>query len=313
VWKRGHSSAAFRRQQIPVQYAIGLLPIAWIRFFTMLRLGLTAGGLVAGAILASSVALADGRLEARYRMSIAGLELGRASFLLEIGGKGYTASGSARVTGVMQAVSSGKGSAGSRGTVERGALSPQSFAMDAESDKKAEAIRLVLTANAVKNVMVEPPTTPAKDRVPVSDDDKKGVLDPMTAALILVPGTADPLSPAACDRTLSIFDGRQRYDLTLSYVRTDKVKAEKGYDGPAVVCRVAYKPVSGHRPSRAGVKYMMENKDVYVWLAPVAGTRVLVPFKVSVATMIGTAEMEALSFVSEPTGAQPASATGKKP
>lgn len=292
---------------------VGFPPIAWIRFFTMFRLGLTAGGLVAGAVLASGTASADGRLEARYRMSLAGLELGRASFLLEIGTKGYTASGSARVTGVMQAVSSGKGSAGARGTVERGgALSPQSFAMDAESDKKAEAIRLVITANAVKGVSVEPPTTPAKDRVPVSDDDKKGVLDPMTAALILVPGTSDPLSAAACDRTLSIFDGRQRYNLSLSYVRTDKVKAEKGYEGPAVVCRVAYKPISGHRPSRAGVKYMMENKDVYIWLAPVAGTRVLVPFKVSVATMIGTAEMEALSFVSEPT-VQPASVTGKKP
>lgn len=279
----------------------------------MFRLALTAGGLVAGAVLASGTALADGRLEARYRMSLAGLELGRASFLLEIGTKGYTASGSARVTGVMQAVSSGKGSAGARGTVERGgALSPQSFAMDAESDKKAEAIRLAITANAVKGVTVEPPTTPAKDRVPVSDDDKKGVLDPMTAALILVPGTNDPLSAAACDRTLSIFDGRQRYDLSLSYVRMDKVKAEKGYEGPAVVCRVAYRPISGHRPSRAGVKYMMENKDVYIWLAPVAGTRVLVPFKVSVATMIGTAEMEALSFVSEPT-IQPASVTGKKP
>lgn len=279
----------------------------------MFRLGLTAGGLVAGAVLASSAAMADGRLEARYRMSLAGIELGRASFLFEIDAKAYTASGSARVTGVMQAVSSGKGSAGSRGKVERGALSPQSFAMDARADKKEEAIRLVLAANAVKDVMVEPPVSPAKDRVPVSDDDKKGVLDPMTAALIAIPGTVDPVSPAACERTLSIFDGRQRFDLALSYVRTDKVKAQEGYSGPAVVCRVAYIPVSGHRPSRSGVKFMMRNKDVYVWLAPVAGTRVLVPFKVSVATMIGTAEMEATSFVSEPTGVQPASTPAKGP
>jgi hypothetical protein len=281
--------------------------------FQMFRRALTAGGLIAGAFLASGAAEADGRLEARYRMSLAGLELGRASFLLEVGSKGYTASGSARVTGVLQAVSPGKGSAGARGTVERGALSPLSFAMDAESDRKAEAIRLVITANAVKDVMVEPPVSPTKDRVPISDDDKKNVLDPMTAALILVPGTGDPLSPAACERTLSIFDGRQRYDLGLSYVRTDKVKAEKGYEGPAIVCRVAYRPVSGHRANRPGVKYMMENKDVYVWLAPVEGTRVLVPFKVSVATMIGTAEMEAVSFVAEQTSPQPASATGKKP
>lgn len=270
-----------------------------------------AASLGAMTVLAGA-AQADGRLEARYRMSLAGLELGRASFLLEVGGKSYTASGSGRVTGMMQAVSSGKGSAGSRGTVERGALSPQSFAMDAESDKKAEAIRIVINSNAVKDVTVQPPVNPARDRIPISDGDKKNVLDPMTAALVMVPGTGDPVTPAACDRTLSIFDGRQRYDLGLAYVRTDVVRAEKGYAGPAIVCRIGYKPVSGHRPNRPAVKYMTENKDMYVWLAPVAGTRVLVPFKVSVATALGAAEMEAISFVSEATGPQPA-ANGKKP
>lgn len=271
----------------------------------------TTGTALAGVVLLAGVAEADGKLEARYRMSLAGLELGRATFLLEVNGKNYTASGSGRVTGMMQAVSSGKGSAGSRGTVERAGLSPQSFAMDAESDKKAEAIRIVLNANAVKDVTVEPPVSTARDRIPVSDGDKKGVLDPMTAALVMVPGREDPLSPAACERKLSIFDGRQRYDLGLAYVRTDQVKAEKGYAGPAIVCRISYTPVSGHRPNRPAVKYMMNNKDMYVWLAPVEGTRVLVPFKVSVATALGAAEMEAVSFVSEATGPQPASA--KKP
>lgn len=264
-------------------------------------------------IASGALAHADGRLEARYRMSLGGLELGRASFLLEVNDSSYTASGSARVTGMLQAVSSGRGSAGARGLVARGALSPQSFAMDAESDKKAEAIRLVIAANAVKDLSVEPPVRASPDRIPISDADKKGVLDPMTAALVLVEGKDDPVSATACDRTLSIFDGRQRYDLTLSYVRTDLVRADRGYQGPAVVCRVGYKPISGHKPNRSGVKYMMQNKDVYVWLAPVAGTRVLVPFKVSVATTLGAAEMEAISFQSEAVGPQPASATRKQP
>ncbi|HSI39091.1 MAG TPA: DUF3108 domain-containing protein [Xanthobacteraceae bacterium] len=257
-------------------------------------------------LAASAPALADGRLEARYKLSLGGLELGRASFVLEVGAATYTAAGSARVTGMMQAVSSGRGSAGSRGTVEPGRLSPQSFAMDAESDKKAEAIRLVIAADAVKEVTVEPPLNAAKDRVPVSDADKKGILDPLTAALVMMPGTGDMLAPAACDRVLSIFDGRQRYDLELHYVRTERVKAERGYAGPAVVCRIDYHPVSGHRPSRSGVKYMMQNKDIYIWLAPVAGTRVLAPFKASVATAVGNAELEATAFTSQPTGGVPA-------
>ncbi|WP_018388409.1 DUF3108 domain-containing protein [Ancylobacter sp. FA202] len=262
----------------------------------MMRVCLTAflAVAVAGAMVAD--ARADGRLEARYRMSLGGLELGRAALLIEVDDTSYIASGSGRLTGVVQAVSSGKGTAGARGTVRSGELAPRSFAMEAVSDKKTESIRLVMNGGGVTDMRVEPPVFPSPDRVPVADKDKKGIFDPMTAALVMVPGTDDPLSAKACERTLSIFDGRQRYDLALSYERIDEVKAEKGYAGPAVVCRIAYRPVSGHKPNRAGVKYMMKNKDMFVWLAPVAGTRVLVPFRASVTTAIGIAQLEAEAF-----------------
>ncbi|CAA0108118.1 Uncharacterised protein [Starkeya nomas] len=266
----------------------------------MKRVCLTAVMAFAGAGATITGALADGRLEARYRMSLGGLELGKAALMVEVDDRSYIASGSGRLTGVVQAVSPGKGTAGARGSVERGALAPRSFAMEAVSDKKSEAIRLVMNGSAVTDMRVEPPVFPSPDRVPIADKDKKGVFDPMTAALIMVPGGADPLSPKACERVLSIFDGRQRYDLALSYERTENVKAEKGYAGPAVVCRVAYRPVAGHKPDRTAVKYMMRNKDIYVWLAPVAGTRMLVPFRASVSTAIGIAELQAEAFETEP-------------
>ncbi|QIB34802.1 DUF3108 domain-containing protein [Ancylobacter pratisalsi] len=265
----------------------------------MLRLCLTAVVALAGAGAVTNPAHADGRLEARYRLSLAGLELGRAAFLLEVDDSTYTASGSARLTGVVRAVASAKGTAGARGLVERGLLAPRTFAMEAETDKKSEAIRLALNSAGVTDMSVEPPVNQSEDRVPVTEKDKKGVFDPMTATLIMVPGTQDPVSPKACERTLSIFDGRQRYDLALSYERMEDVKAEKGYAGPSVVCRIAYRPVSGHRPSRKAVKYMTENKEMYVWLAPVAGTRLLVPFRAAVTTAIGVAQLEAESFISE--------------
>ena len=265
----------------------------------MLRLCLSAIMVLAGLGTGLTAAQAEGRLEARYRMSLGGLELGRAALLIEVDERSYTASGSARLTGMAQAVSSGKGTAGARGVVDRAGLAPRSFAMEAESDRKSEAIRLVLNAAGVTDLSVEPPVTPADDRVPVTDKDKRGVFDPMSAALVMVPGAGDTLSAKACDRTLSIFDGRHRYDLVLSYERLEDVKAE-GYSGPTVVCRIAYKPVSGHREGRNAVKYMTRNKEIYVWFAPVAGTRVLAPFRASVATAIGVAQLEAQSFVTEP-------------
>ena len=110
------------------------------------------------------------------------------------------------------------------------------------------------------------------------------------------PGKDDPLGPDSCKRHMAVFDGRIRYDLDFAYKRIDKVKADKGYQGPALVCAVYFSPVAGHVPDRAAVKYMTELKDMEVWLVPVAGTRVLVPFRFSVPTPMGLGVLEATQF-----------------
>ncbi|MEP9354246.1 DUF3108 domain-containing protein [Xanthobacter sp. KR7-65] len=243
-------------------------------------------------------ARADGKLNARYTLTVGGVELGRGSITVEAGDQAYEISGSARVTGVLRAVSSGKGVAAARGALANGRMVPRIYAMNAEADGKAETARLAMTGGALKEMNVEPPLKPAPDRVPIEASVLQNIMDPMSGAFVYVPGTADLLSAAACSRPIPVFDGRQRYDLSLSYLRTEKVKAE-GYAGPAVVCGVRYAPVAGHRPSRYTVKYMMENKDIYVWLVPIAGTRLMAPFRVSVATMIGTAILEASAFETE--------------
>ena len=70
-----------------------------------------------------------------------------------------------------------------------------------------------------------------------------------------------------------------RYDLSLSFKRMEQVKAEKGYEGPVVVCSVQFTPVAGYVPSRPTIKYLIEQRDMEVWLAPIASTRVVVPFR----------------------------------
>jgi hypothetical protein len=41
---------------------------------------------------------------------------------------------------------------------------------------------------------------------------------------------------------------------------------------------------------------MAENKDIEIWLAPVGAAKVLMPFRVSLRTMMGTAVAEASEF-----------------
>lgn len=265
----------------------------------MPRLRRLATGIALGStMVAASIggARAEGKLTAKYSLTVAGVEIGRASIAVDAGDTSYQVVGTGKVTGIMRAVSAGKGSAAAKGAITVNKLSPQIYAMSAEADGKAESVRLAMAGGTAKEVEVEPPIKPLPDRVEVTEAHLVNIMDPVSGAFVYVPGTADLLSAAACDRAIPIFDGRQRYDVSLTYLRIDQVKAGKTYAGPAVVCRAGYAPVAGHRPTRSTVKYMMENKDMYVWLVPIAGTRLLAPFRVSIATMIGTATLEATSF-----------------
>lgn len=253
-------------------------------------------------------AFADGRLKANYSLSIAGVEFGRGSVVVQANDSAYEISGTARLTGVMRAISSAKGVAAARGAISGGRVVPRVYAMNAEADGKEESARIAMVSGAVKEMDVEPPLKFLPDRVPITPAVLESVMDPVSGAFAYVPGTTDMLSPAACDRTIPVFDGRQRYDIKLSFDRIEKVSVE-GYNGPAVVCSARYKPVAGHRPSRYTVKYMVGNKDMWAWLVPIAGTRLMAPFKVSVGTLLGTATLQATSFETEASsGAIPISA-----
>ena len=64
---------------------------------------------------------------------------------------------------------------------------------------------------------------------------------------------------------------------------------------------MTFKAIAGHRLGRKDIEYMEANKDIAVWLVPVAGSRVLVPFKISVATKVGTCLVAATSFSTQHT------------
>ena len=116
------------------------------------------------------------------------------------------------------------------------------------------------------------------------------------------------LNMQACQRTLSIFDGRMRYDLALAFKRIEAVRSQPGYQGPVVVCAVRFSPIAGHVPDRYALRYLADQRDIEMWLAPIAGTRIMAPYRVSVPTPIGVGLLQATQFVST---AQPGKTTAK--
>lgn len=255
-------------------------------------------------------ALAQGKLDARYIATLAGVPIGKGAWVIDIASDQYTAAASGMTTGLLRVFASGQGSSASRGYVNRGNLIPASYASSITADKKTEELRIILNSGMVKEFAVDPPTPPHPDRIPVTEAHRRGVTDPMSGSLVRVPGTGDPVSAEACKQTIPVFDGRMRYDLRLEFKRVEWVRAEKGYQGPAAVCAIYFSPVAGFIPDRAAIKYLIAQRDIEVWLAPIMGTRVVVPFRIAIPTPLGVGVLQATQFVTaaQPTRLTPTSA-----
>jgi hypothetical protein len=253
--------------------------------------------LIASAIVtlafAGTASFAQGQtLTVTYDLSLAGLPLGKANLVSSFRGSKYTMQGNAKLTGLAMILTGGKGEASASGTLTGAKPRSTSFAVVSKTSDNQRSVRMGLKGGQVAEVEIDPPLEPKADRVPVKPADKKGVVDPMSALLMPALASKNLTDPDNCNRTLPVFDGASRMNVVLSYAETKTIEVA-GYSGPVLVCNARYVPVSGHRSERPATKFMQENRDMSVWLAPVEGPRLLFPLKVSVRTMIGVGEMQA--------------------
>jgi hypothetical protein len=249
---------------------------------------------MAAALVCGAGAPAD-VLHATYRVSLIGLPIGAANLNIDLTPTSYSIEADAKLTGLARLFSNAQGASAGRGAIIQGHVSPATFATIAADSHMTRTIRMALAGNAVTGVDISPPFDEKPDRVPLGPGDEKGIVDPVGAIVIPAPPSGPIVSPASCNRKIPIFDGYTRFDIDLTYVGQRDVTA-KGYDGPVAVCSARYVPISGHRRDRPATKFMAENKDLEVWLAPIASDHVLIPFRVSARTMIGTTVVEATEF-----------------
>lgn len=258
------------------------------------RMTLLAGAVALGG-LACGEARAQDTFRARYSVKLIGLALGSASLNGSFEPSGYTVEATARLAGVASMVSNSKGAATSSGVITQGRVAPNAFATTAANATTTRTVRMALKQGNVTASEISPPFDDLPGRVPVLELHKQKVIDPLSALVMPVPGEDAVLGPAACNRSIPVYDGWARFNINLSFVGLRQVKA-KGYEGQVAVCNARYIPVAGHRPDRPGTKFMENNKQMEVWLVPVGESRIAVPFRISVATMIGTTVIEATDF-----------------
>src|SRR5262249_18924629 len=254
--------------------------------------------LATGALALMTAALGDhahaeGKLDASYTISFARIRVGDIAATGVFGESEYAISARGRAGGIMKVLVDGEASFSTHGTIKDGYPVPTAFTSKIVSDAETSDVTMVLDEGSVKELAAAAP--PKSDRVPVTQANRQGIVDPLTAMLFSAAAAGEGLSQEVCRHTLPIFDGQQRYDLKLAFKRMDKVTAEKGYAGPVVVCSVSYEPIAGHRAYPL-VKYLSEGREMEMALAPVAGTRLLAPFRMLVVSPLANLVIEANQF-----------------
>jgi hypothetical protein len=224
-----------------------------------------------------------------YEVQFNGFNVGTFEFHSTAEGQSYNLKGNASLS-ALAGLFKWQGQTQATGKLSNAVLKPASFSMDYKGTSKAGSTRMGFSDDTVTSVIHNPPPKEKPGVVPVTSAHLKGVLDPMTAVMAMSRGSnANP-----CSRRLPIYDGKQRFDLLLTYRGQVQVAEAKpsGQPGVAHVCRVRYMPIAGHKADQE-TRYMAGSNEIEIALRPIPSANVFVPYEVKIPTMAGPARLVA--------------------
>lgn len=224
-------------------------------------------------------------VDAQYKVSLNGFNIGSLHYKSAVEGNVYTLTSDVELSMLLGAFH-WKGVSRTVGTVQNTNLAPTGFNFDFTSTVKDGSVRMGFDKGAVKTVAINPPAPPAADVVPVKEQHLKNVLDPLSAIMVLTRGG----TTAPCSRKVSIFDGKQRFDLQLAFRRNEP--ATQPGQAPGTVCAIKYTPIAGYK-ANAETANMAGNTGIEITFRPAANADMLVPSRVVLPTMAGEAEIVA--------------------
>jgi hypothetical protein len=181
----------------PTQQAAPETGVTISHFF---RSALGAGFLITAGLAPSLAAAASAKTAIDYGVTLAGFPIGTASLAINLSEGGpYKIEASAKVGGLIKLISDGRGSASSSGRLGPSQVRPSAYTLTSVAGKKPQSVQMALAGGNVTALQLQPDLPPRKDRVPLTDANRHGVIDPLSAILVPVAGGAT-LDASACRR-----------------------------------------------------------------------------------------------------------------
>jgi hypothetical protein len=135
------------------------------------------------------------------------------------------------------------------GLDRNGSIAPQRYDVESNWQGNLRTVQLGFAENGRYDLQQTPPPEPDPDiEGGLPETLPKGTVDPLSLA---VAASRSLAANGRCDQTLPVFDGRRRYDLTLTHVDEATLPPNEYsiYQGPAVRCSFRMKRISGFRKS----------------------------------------------------------------
>jgi hypothetical protein len=202
----------------------------------------------APAVLAAIQAQGPHRLEAEYELVLPAPVLGRsraatASMIADFGPASYAIRATARAEGLIDWLVNDSLDVQSNGSITEGGLVPRRYVSlntDGSADRR---VRVDFLPSEVR-IQAAPPFGDLGHPAATLAQ-RLEAMDPLTALARLALGVG-ATAENPCGPALRIFDGKQRYDLRLTFSGRVQVRS-RAFTGSAIDCAVEYVEIAGFR------------------------------------------------------------------
>jgi hypothetical protein len=246
-------------------------------------------------------------VDLEYVFTVSGLRAFRATGTLRLDGDRYLVDTKFNKEGIVSALSATfNGQNRVWGRLGGNGLHPVSGWSWIQFKKRIRTWQVTYRGDGTYGEEHKPPFQP-KSYKTVSPDQKRGALDPLTAA---VSGALSGSGP--CNRVYPIFDSKRRFDVTLRRTGTEPLKDGdvRGVSGTAVVCEAVMKRIAGYEEERLK-QDAYEKEPPRLWFATIDRLPRMLPVKMEMATSFGTLEGKLASYSVRPLTAEDRQAMGR--
>ena len=248
----------------------------------------------------SAPAISPAKVQAAYKISLNGFELGDFNFKSNVSRTSYTLDTDVQISALL-GVFKWKGVTRSTGTLSAKAPKPEDFRFNYESSVRNGSISMGFGQDGLETLSVLPTTIEAADTVPLTRAHLKNVVDPLSAILVITHSSA----ATPCGRKVAVFDGKQRFDIDLRFARKEAVAGIEGET--AIVCRVKYTPIAGYRPTEE-TRELATSNGIAIAFRMVPSAKLMIPQSMTLPTAAGQARIDLQSVNIEVPNGQLASA-----